>query len=94
MPRRTRFRHQAYQSGPPTSPYRLLTSGPPTEPSSVEFDRRMAAAGAKFSQAGVAAIFCVHGTFCGDDVLGLFTELEAWAPSAVRPLRRDRQLHA
>lgn len=48
----------------------------------------MAAAGAKFSQAGVAAIYCVHGTFCGDDVLGLFTELEAWAPSAVRPLRR------
>jgi hypothetical protein len=48
----------------------------------------MAAAGAKFSQAGVAAIYCVHGTFCGDDVLGLFTELEAWAPSVARPLRR------
>jgi len=48
----------------------------------------MAAAGAQFSQAGVAAIYCVHGTFCGDDVLGLFTELEAWAPSVARPLRR------
>ena len=48
----------------------------------------MAAAGARFSQAGVAAIYCVHGTFCGDDVLGLFTELEGWAPSVARPLRR------
>lgn len=48
----------------------------------------MAAAGAKFSQAGVAAIYCVHGTFCGDDVLGLFTELEAWTPSVAKPLRR------
>lgn len=48
----------------------------------------MAAAGAKFSQAGVAAIYCVHGTFCGDDVLGVFTELEGWAPSVARPLRR------
>lgn len=48
----------------------------------------MAAAGAKFSQAGVAAIYCVHGTFCGDDVLGLFTELEGWAPSVAKPLRR------
>src|SRR5690349_4515830 len=88
MPRRNRFRHQAYQSAPPTSPYRLLTSGPPTEPSSAEFDQRLAAAGARFSQAGVAAIYCVHGTFCGDDVLGLFTELEGWAPSVARPLRR------
>ena len=48
----------------------------------------MAAAGAKFSQAGVAAIYCVHGTFCGGDLLGVFTELEAWAPSLALPMRR------
>ena len=48
----------------------------------------MAAAGALMSQAGVAAIYCVHGSFCGDDPLGLFTELEAWSPRLAAPLRR------
>lgn len=48
----------------------------------------MAAAGALMSQAGVAAIYCVHGSFCGDDPLGLLTELEAWSPRFAAPLRR------
>lgn len=88
MPASNRFRHQAYRSEPPTSPYRLLPSGPPTEPSSAEFAERMAAAGQRFSQAGVAAIYCLHGTFAGNDALGLYTELERFAPQLASSLRR------
>lgn len=48
----------------------------------------MAAAGRRFSHAGVAAIYCLHGTFAGNDALGLFTELERFAPRAAHALRR------
>ncbi len=41
----------------------------------------MSVAGARFGQAQVAAIFCVHGTFTGTDILGLLTELARFAPS-------------
>jgi hypothetical protein len=48
----------------------------------------MAAAGAAFSQAGIVAVYCVHGTFCGNDALGLFTEIEGRAPNLTEKLRR------
>jgi hypothetical protein len=48
----------------------------------------MAAAGQRFSQAGVAAIYCLHGTFAGNDALGLYTELERVAPRLASSLRR------
>jgi hypothetical protein len=66
----------------------LLRSGLPAEPSSAEFAERLAAAGKAFSNAGVAAVYLVHGTFCGNDALGLFTELERWAPKLTARLRR------
>jgi hypothetical protein len=66
----------------------LLPSGPPAEPSSAEFAERLAAAGKAFSNAGVAAVYLVHGTFTGNDALGVFTELERWAPRLTASLRR------
>jgi hypothetical protein len=36
----------------------------------------------------VAAVYLAHGTFCGNDALGLFTELERWAPRLTASLRR------
>src|SRR5688500_14264701 len=88
MPPGNRFRHQPYRSEPPTSPYRLLPSGPPAEPSSPEFAASMAAAGRQFAQAGVAGVYCIHGTFCGNDILGLLTELSRVAPRLSERLRR------
>ena len=48
----------------------------------------MAAAGAAFAEARVEAVYCVHGTFVGNDALGLVTELARFAPSLSRKLAR------
>jgi hypothetical protein len=48
----------------------------------------MARAGQAITRAGVVAAYCVHGTFCGNDALGLFTEIERWAPELAASLRR------
>ncbi|RIK74295.1 MAG: hypothetical protein DCC67_16795 [Planctomycetota bacterium] len=66
----------------------MLHSGPPTEPSSPEFGERVAGAGAAFGRAGVAAVYLIHGTFAGNDALGLATELERLAPRLAQALRR------
>jgi hypothetical protein len=48
----------------------------------------MAAAGRALADAGVRAIYLVHGTFAGNDALGLFTELARFAPGFAGTLRR------
>ena len=48
----------------------------------------MTAAGQAFSDAGVAAVYLIHGTFAGNDGLGLYTEIERVAPSFAQLLRR------
>lgn len=60
----------------------------PTDPSSAEFDATLAATGAAFEQACVAAVYCVHGTFAGNDVLGLLTELARYVPGLSKSLSR------
>ncbi len=45
-------------------------------------------AGAAFGNARVAAVYCVHGTFAGNDVLGLLTELSRFTPRLSKSLRR------
>lgn len=80
MPLANHFRHQTYQSARPTSPYHLLPSVAPADPRSAEFGEQLASAGADFGRANVAAIYCVHGTFVGNDLLGLCTELSRFAP--------------
>jgi hypothetical protein len=64
----------------------LLPAGSPADPSSTEFHDRIAAAGAVLGQAGVVAVYCVHGTFAGNDALGLMTELARFVPSLSRTL--------
>jgi hypothetical protein len=48
----------------------------------------MTAAGRAFDVAGVAAVYLIHGTFAGNDGLGLYTEIERVAPSFAQSLRR------
>ena len=86
-----RFRHQAYCSDRPTSPYLLLGEVSPTLPSTAEFQTQLASAGEDFSRAGVSAIYCVHGTFVGDDFFGLTTELSRFLPSLGNRLGRCRK---
>jgi len=80
------FRHQLYRSDRPTTPYELLPAGLPADPASAEFHDRLAAAGAVLGQAGVVAVFCVHGTFAGNDALGLMTEMARVMPSLSKTL--------
>ena len=86
MPPGNRFRHQTYRSRHPTSPYHLLPRRCPTDPASAEFDEALANAGAAFGQAQVVAVYCVHGTFAGNDALGLMTELARFAPELSKSL--------
>lgn len=53
-----------------------------TIPSSAEYDRALKQTGEIFHRARVTAIYCVHGTFAGNDALGIVTELERVAPAA------------
>jgi hypothetical protein len=39
-------------------------------------------------QANVAAVYLIHGTFCGNDLLGVLTELARVAPHASERMRR------
>jgi len=60
----------------------------PVDPQADEFGEQLASAGARFGLAQVAAIYCVHGTFVGNDVLGLLTELSRFAPGLSKELSR------
>ncbi|NOZ40967.1 MAG: hypothetical protein GXP24_12190 [Planctomycetes bacterium] len=60
----------------------------PTSPQSAEFGEQLAAAGACFDRAQVSAIYLVHGTFVGNDLLGLATELSRFAPGLSKKLSR------
>ncbi|MCG8448073.1 MAG: hypothetical protein MI725_00650 [Pirellulales bacterium] len=61
---------------------------PPADPRADDFSEQIAAAGAAFGQAQVEAIYCVHGTFAGNDALGLLTELARFTPGLSSKLRR------
>ena len=60
----------------------------PANPRAANFDEQLAAAGAAFDRANVTAIYCVHGTFVGNDLLGLSTELSRFAPSLSKFISR------
>lgn len=66
----------------------MLPSGAPVEPSSPEFAARVDEAARVIGRANVAAVYLIHGTFAGNDALGLLTELNRWAPRASESLRR------
>ena len=82
------FRHQTYRSERPISPYHLLPAVLPTDPLADEFAAQIATAAAAFGQAQVEAIYCVHGTFAGNDALGLLTELSRYTPGLSHALSR------
>jgi len=80
--------HHSYDTGPPSAAYELFRAeaGPPA--GSPEWQARMAAVGRAFRRAQVAEIVLVHGTFVGDDPLGLAAELEGLSPAVGKSLRQ------
>jgi len=74
------FRHQSYDTDPPTAPYHLIAVEPPPA-GSEEFDDRMQHAGRAYKAAGVVAIYLAHGTFVGGDATGLLGGISRVVPS-------------
>lgn len=64
---------------------------PPANLLGSDFAEPIVAAGRQMASAGVAAVFLVHGTFGGNDGLGLLTELARFAPGLSRSLARYRK---
>mgnify|MGYP001820831663 CR=1 FL=1 len=92
MPLGNAFRHQVYSSDPPEVPYRLLRPELPPSLESDEGQQRMRCVGQTLRDAHVSAVYLVHGTFTGNDVLGVLRELEWFAPQWSQPLRRKHKL--
>lgn len=90
MPANNAFHHQCYASEPPTASWHLIRAREPPEPGSADYERAMARAGETYRAAGVRAIWLVHGTFAGDDAMGLIRLMERVMPASARRLR---QLH-
>lgn len=88
MPANNAFRHQRYSTEPPASPWHLLQAAEPPEPRSADYELTMARAGDVYRAAGVREIWLVHGTFVGDDTVGLIRVVERMAPETGQRLRR------
>ena len=58
------------------------------DPQTAEFGKQLTVSGAAFGRAQVAAIYCVHGTFVGNDLLGLLTELSRFTPGISKQLSK------
>lgn len=91
MPTDNRFRHQAYHSELPPVPVVWLQADEPVRPSDEQHSRRSRAAAQAVADAGVRAVFLVHGTFVGDDVLGLRMGLSRLAPATAARLASWRK---
>jgi hypothetical protein len=88
MPAANRFRHQSYTDRHPASPvYRVRPESSP-EVDSAEFRRRMQAVGDVLREAGVAAIYLVHGSFVGPDVSGVLGEMGRMFPGVAAAISR------
>ena len=86
MPADNQFRHQRYAS-PPAHSFELIDAPPPVAPSHPQFNDRLVTACRPLAAANLAAVFVVHGTFVGNDALGLLTELRRFAPRLAEALR-------
>ncbi len=94
MPQGNAFRHQRYSSGPPVPPCFLLQPELPPPLETAAAQQRMRRVGQVLREQHVAAVYLVHGTFTGNDILGVLRELEWVAPQWSEPLRQQHKLLA
>jgi hypothetical protein len=88
MPRNNRFQHQEYLSGLPISKFHLLRPEAPPHTTPADLTKRVAGLGTCLREAGVVAIYLVHGSFVGADALGFLREIARVWPAAGDVLRR------
>ena len=89
MPEHNHFRHQAYEHSD-SAEVEWISAGAPVAPRSGEFVSTMHRVSARLREADIRAIYLVHGTFVGDDVLGWVRKLRTIWPSSSEWLQ---QLH-
>jgi len=75
MPTGNQFAHQRYLSQRPTASYEQLVVGRLPAVGSAQYAQRMRSAGRSLRRARVGAIVLVHGTFVGNDPVGLHAML-------------------
>lgn len=90
MPPRNRFRHQLYQAAPPTVDVAWIDAVAPPAQTERAWETRMAEVGERLRAANVSAVYLLHGTFVGDDVLG-FSHLVSLVLPWAGQLLRERQ---
>lgn len=94
LPHPNRFRHQRYDDHPPTVDVAWLDAVAPPPVDSDAWKSRMAQAGAAISSAGVNAIYLLHGTFVGVDIVGLNRLVELLSTTAAMALREQEKRFA
>ena len=87
MPRENRFAHQFTSQALPTSPY-LVLQPPAPLPSDAPRPPTLQQAAADWRASGVTLVYLVHGTFAGDDAVGLLAPVARMAPRLGTVLRR------
>lgn len=91
VPYRNGFRHQDYQAGPPAVDVAWLDAVAPPAPDSVEWRNRMSEVGRCLRASGVSAVYLLHGTFVGDDLLGFSHLASLLHPPAAKLLREQEK---
>ncbi len=79
--------HQQYSVAPPSVPYEFLRACG-EEGAKDDESERLAVAGARMRKAGVAAVYLAHGTFVGNDTLGLAKLLRGLSPAMATRIRQ------
>ncbi len=88
MPHNNRFHHQPYHTAPPAVPTEVLGIPLKVEPKAAGYHETLTSACESFGSVNLAAVYLLHGTFTGNDVLGMFTELRRFSPRLAERLRR------
>ncbi len=86
MPRNNAFRHQRYSADVPATEWHLLRPEAIPDTAAVKDSPLLASAGEAYRAAGVRAVLLIHGTFAGDDPVGLLRMVERVTPGAARRL--------
>jgi hypothetical protein len=73
------FRHQVYETDPPVGSFEFLADVLPELDEAV-WQHRVAKFGEVLRAANVAAIYLIHGTFAGNDPLGVLTGIGRLVP--------------
>ena len=88
MPQCNRFQHQSYSASEPTGMWGTLCPQVPADSTPSHDAQNLSAAGQSYRSAGVQAVYLVHGTFAGNDAIGVIRGVSRIAPDFGASLRQ------